>query len=66
MTPEDAENIYNALLKSVATGDYEAATSHERGLMTGALLALESNDITRAKAIAKLALDAQQIPFKRI
>ena len=46
--------------------DPELATSLERGLMTGALLALESDDIPRAKAIAKIALNAQQVKFKRV
>lgn len=55
-----------ATIERVAHDDPELATSLERGLMTAALLAIDSNDITRAKVLAKLALDAQQIPFRRI
>ena len=45
--------------------DPEEATSIERSLMTAALLAIGSGDTERAKALAEIALDAQQIPFRR-
>jgi hypothetical protein len=46
--------------------DHEATERIRRGLATAALLALESDDIPRAKAIAKIALEAQQVPFRRM
>lgn len=52
-------------LKLIRQSDTEAASLIERGLATAALLALESDDVERAKAIGKLALDAQQIRFRR-
>jgi hypothetical protein len=52
-------------MKLIRHSDPGRATSIERDLATAALLALESGDIPRARTIAKLALDAQHVPFRR-
>ena len=65
MTPEQAALELTRMLEVYET-DPEEATSIERGLVTAALLAIGSGDIARAKALAEIALDAQQIPFRRM
>ena len=64
MTTNEAQLEF-VRLKLIRQSDPEVASSIERGLATAALLALESDDVERAKAIGKLALDAQQIRFMR-
>ena len=60
MTPEEARAELERMI-GLKRSDPEEAMRIQRGLATGALLALESDDIQRAKAIAKIALDAQQV-----
>lgn len=65
MTETEAVHEFEKLLLC-RFDDPEQASSIERGLATAALLALEGDDIERAKVIGKLALDAQAVPFRRV
>lgn len=64
MFPEQAEQEFQRLLSCAQTNP-EEATRIERGLASAALMAIESDDVPRAKALAKFALDAQHVRFRR-
>lgn len=65
MTITQANLEYRRLF-TLVDSDPELATSIERDIMTAALLAIGSGDVERAKGLAKIALDIQQIPFRRM
>lgn len=65
MTHLQAIIDYNRIVE-ICANDPTEASRLERGLATGALLALDSGDVERAKVIAKYALAAQELSFRRM